>query len=263
MMNEYLKAKIECLWNDESEDISCVHEAMQKLNSGTLRIAQKIDGKWQVHDYLKKAILLFFKHTKSQIITGCHSEYFDKIPMKTNGWTEKNFAEAGFRLVPGAIVRYSAHVARSAIIMSSFVNVGAFIDEETLIDTNVLVGSCAQIGKKCHISDAVTIGGVLEPLQAAPVIIEDNCFIGVKCALAEGILVQEGAVLAAGTCITSSTRIIHRDTGEVIFGYVPPYSVVVPGSYPVNGINISCAVIVKQVSEQTRRKTSLNELLRL
>ncbi|MDR2794310.1 MAG: 2,3,4,5-tetrahydropyridine-2,6-dicarboxylate N-succinyltransferase [Holosporaceae bacterium] len=262
-MDENLKAEIERLWNEKSHDISCIHEAMQKLDSGTLRIAQKIDGKWHVHDYLKKAILLFFKHTGSKIISGSHCKYFDKIPMKTEGWTEKNFAEAGFRLVPGAIVRYSAHVARSAIIMSSFVNVGAFIDEETLVDTNALVGSCAQIGKKCHISDAVTIGGVLEPLQATPVVIEDNCFIGVKCALVEGILVQEGAVLAAGTCITSSTKIINRDTGEISYGCVPPYSVVVPGSYSTNGVNISCAVIVKQVSEQTRRKTSLNELLRL
>ncbi|MDR2682200.1 MAG: 2,3,4,5-tetrahydropyridine-2,6-dicarboxylate N-succinyltransferase, partial [Holosporaceae bacterium] len=230
---------------------------------GALRVAQKIDGKWQVNDYLKKAILLFFKHSRSQIIFGGHSTYFDKISMKTDGWSEKNFVNAGFRLVPGAIVRYSAHVARSAVIMSSFVNVGAFIDEETLIDTNALVGSCAQIGRKCHISDAVTIGGVLEPLQASPVIIEDNCFVGVKCSLTEGVVVQEGAVLAAGTCITSSTKIIHRETGAVSYGSVPPYAVVVPGSYPSSGLNIACAVIVKQVTEQTRRKTSLNELLRL
>ncbi|GHU12522.1 2,3,4,5-tetrahydropyridine-2,6-dicarboxylate N-succinyltransferase [Alphaproteobacteria bacterium] len=261
-MEEALKSGIEHLWNDNSGDLSCVQEAMSKLDSGELRIANKIDGKWQVNDYLKKAILLFFKHTRSEVISAGHCEYFDKVPMKTKDWTAEDFAKAGFRLVPGGVVRYSAHIAKSVVVMTSFINVGAFVDEGTLIDTNALVGSCAQIGKKCHISDAVTIGGVLEPLQATPVIVEDNCFIGVKCSLTEGMIVQEGAVLAAGTSITSSTKIINRETGEISYGNVPPYSVVVPGSYESNGLNICCAIIVKQVTEQTRAKTSINELLR-
>ncbi|GHU17629.1 2,3,4,5-tetrahydropyridine-2,6-dicarboxylate N-succinyltransferase [Alphaproteobacteria bacterium] len=263
-MNEIaLKSKIEDLWNGNSEDLSCIQEAMSKLDSGKLRIANKIDGKWQVNDYLKKAILLFFKHTKSEVISGSYCEYFDKVPMKTKNWSEEDFASAGFRLVPGSVVRYSAHIAKSVVVMTSFINVGAFVDEGTLIDTNALVGSCAQIGKKCHVSDAVTIGGVLEPLQATPVIVEDNCFIGVKSSLTEGVIVQEGAVLAAGASITSSTKIINRETGEVSYGNVPPYSVVVPGSYESNGLNICCAVIVKQVTEQTRAKISINELLRV
>jgi 2,3,4,5-tetrahydropyridine-2-carboxylate N-succinyltransferase len=263
-MMKNLKAKIEKLWGDGDGDDRCVHEAMAKLDSGELRIAERINDEWIVHDYLKKAILLFFKYTKSEIIDGGGCKYFDKIPLKTKDWSEEQFLHAGFRLAPGAVVRYSAHIAKSAVVMQSFINVGAFVDEGTMIDTNALVGSCAQVGKHCHISDAVTLGGVLEPLQAAPVIVEDNCFLGVKSSVTEGVIIGEGAVLAAGTHITSSTKIIDRDSGETIHGRVPPYAVIVPGTYPIsNGLGISCAVIVKRVTEQTRRKTSLNELLRL
>jgi 2,3,4,5-tetrahydropyridine-2-carboxylate N-succinyltransferase len=266
-MIESLKAEIEKLWNDGSDgncDVRCVHEAMAKLDSGELRVVEKIKGEWIVHDYLKKAILLFFRHTKSEIIDSGCCKYFDKVPLKTKDWSEEQFSRAGFRLVPGAVVRYSAHIAKSAVVMQSFVNVGAFVDEGTMIDTNALVGSCAQVGKHCHISDAVTLGGVLEPLQAVPVIVEDNCFIGVKSSVTEGVIIGEGAVLAAGTHITSSTKIIDRDSGKAINGQVPPYTVVVPGTYSTsNGLSIGCAVIVKRVTEQTRRKTSLNELLRL
>jgi 2,3,4,5-tetrahydropyridine-2-carboxylate N-succinyltransferase len=259
-----LKTDIEKLWNDGGNNLLCVREAMAKLDSGELRIAEKINGEWIVHDYLKKAILLFFRHTKPEIITVGGCKYFDKIPLKTKDWSEEQFLHAGFRLVPGAVVRYSAHIAKSAIVMQSFVNVGAFIDEGTMIDTNALIGSCAQVGKHCHISDSVTLGGVLEPLQAVPVIVEDNCFIGVKSSVTEGVIIGEGAVLAAGTNITSSTKIIDRDSGKITQGRVPPYTVVVPGTYTIsNGLGIGCAIIVKRVTEQTRRKTSLNELLRL
>jgi 2,3,4,5-tetrahydropyridine-2-carboxylate N-succinyltransferase len=247
------------LWAGKSEDdVSCVIEAMHKLNVGELKTVEKINGEWKLNDYLKKAILLYFRYAKSRII----ADGFDKIPLKTQNWKESDFISAGFRAVPGSVIRYSAYIARSVIVMPSFVNVGAFIDEETMIDTHALVGSCARVGKKCHISDGVTLGGVLEPLQAMPVIIEDNCFIGAKSAVLEGVLVEEGAVLAAGTILSASTRIIDRKTGEVFYGRVPSRSVVVPGTYISDNVGICCAVIVKRVDEQTRAKTSINELLR-
>jgi 2,3,4,5-tetrahydropyridine-2-carboxylate N-succinyltransferase len=231
---------------------------MNKLDRGELRIVEKTDGRWQINDYLKKAILLFFKHTKARAISGG----FDKVPLKTQDWSESDFINAGFRAVPGSIIRYSAYVAKSVVIMPSFVNVGAFIDEETMIDTHALVGSCAAVGKRCHISDGVTVGGVLEPLQASPVIIEDDCFIGAKSVVTEGVLIEEGSVLAAGTILSASSRIVDRETGEVSYGRIPPRSVVVPGTYSSGSVGIGCAVIVKRVDEQTRRKTSINELLR-
>ncbi|MDR1361927.1 MAG: 2,3,4,5-tetrahydropyridine-2,6-dicarboxylate N-succinyltransferase [Holosporaceae bacterium] len=259
-----LEASITKLWNDGAGDFSCVSEAMAQLDSGKLRVAEKNDGRWIVHDYLKKAILLFFRYTKAEIMDGVGCKYFDKIPLKTKDWSAEQFSLAGFRLVPGAVVRYSAHIGKSAIVMQSFVNVGAFVDEGSMIDTNVLVGSCAQVGKRCHISDGVTLGGVLEPLQSLPVIVEDNCFIGVKSSLTEGVVVGTGAVLAAGTHITSSTRIIDRSSGAVSNGQIPPYSVVVPGTYSTGDtLAINCAIIVKYVTEQTREKTAINELLRL
>ncbi|MDR2781229.1 MAG: 2,3,4,5-tetrahydropyridine-2,6-dicarboxylate N-succinyltransferase [Holosporaceae bacterium] len=255
-----LESRIEELWEGVAHDISCVYEAMDKLDSGELQVAGKVNGAWQVNNYLRKAILLYFKYTKAQVVAGC----FDKVPLKTRNWTESDFVSAGFRAVPGSIIRYSAYIAKSVVVMPAFVNVGAFIDEGTMIDTNSLVGSCARIGKKCHVSDGVTIGGVLEPPKAMPVIIEDNCFIGAKSAVLEGIIVEEGSVLAAGTILSESTRIIDRETGEVMYGRIPSRSVVVPGTYSSsNGVSIYCAVIVKRVNEQTRQKTSINELLRI
>lgn len=262
-MRNNLKNRIEDLWDGKTDDISCINEAMQGLDSGELRIVEKINGEFVVNDYLKKSILLFFKHTKATVMPGNGCSYFDKVPLKTTNWTEKDFLNAGFRMVPGSIVRYSAHISKSAVIMQSFINVGAFIGEGTMIDTNALVGSCAQIGKYCHISDGVTIGGVIEPLQANPVIIEDNCFIGVRSSVTEGVIVEEGAVLGAGTTLTASTKILNKSTGEITYGKIPAYSVVVSGAYPSDGVSLYCAVIIKSVNEQTRKKTSINDLLRI
>jgi 2,3,4,5-tetrahydropyridine-2-carboxylate N-succinyltransferase len=262
-VNISLGERIESLWREEHTDTSCISEAMALLDSGKLRIASRESGHWVVHEYLKKALLLFFKHTSSVIVEGDLCNYFDKIPPKTKGWSEKDFAKAKFRAVPGCTIRYGAHIGQSVVVMPAFVNTGAFVDDGTMIDSNALIGSCAQIGKNCHISDAVTIGGVIEPLQAAPVIIEDNCFVGVKSALAEGIILEEGVVLAAGVCLTGSTRIVDRETGAIAYGRVPAYSVVVPGTYSSGNIGLCCAVVVKKVTEQTRRKTAINELLRL
>jgi 2,3,4,5-tetrahydropyridine-2-carboxylate N-succinyltransferase len=257
-----LKDRVEEVWNGNSSDLSCVHEALEELNSGNLRIVDKIDGNLVVNDYLKKAILLFFKNSSSEVISSDLCSYFDKVPMKTQNWTKKDFLEAGFRAVPGCFIRYSSFIAKSVVVMPCFINVGSYIDEGTMIDSNALVGSCAQVGKNCHISDGVTIGGALEPLNDMPVIVEDNCFIGVRSSIVEGIIVGEGAVVAAGTHITSSTKIIDKDTGEITFGKIPPYSVVVPGSYPSGNVNLYCVVIIKRVDEKTREKTSINELLR-
>ena len=258
-----LKEKIEKIWDEELSDLTPVYEALEKLNKGELRIVEKQNGIWKVNDYLKKAILLYFKNSDSKIIDGNLCPFFDKVPLKTENWTAEDFKRSGFRAVPGNLVRYTAYIAKSVVLMPSFVNVGAYIDEGTMIDSNVLIGSCAQIGKNCHISDGVTVGGVLEPLQANPVIIEDNCFIGVKSAVTEGVVVEEGAVLATGTMLSASTKIIDRETGKIFYGKIPAYSVVVPGTYPSkNGVHLACAVIVKRVTEQTRRKTSINELLR-
>lgn len=261
-MSESLQNRIEKLWNGESADTSCVNEAMDALNCGALRVAEKKNDAYTINEYLKKAILLFFRYTNSSVMSCGGVNYYDKVPLKTQNWAEDDFVKAGFRAVPGSFIRYSAYIAKSVVVMPSFVNVGAFIDESTMIDTNALVGSCAQIGKKCHISDSVTIGGVLEPLQANPVIIEDNCFIGVKSAVTEGVIVGEGSVLAAGTTLTASTKIVDRSSGAVSYGKIPPYSVVVPGVYPSEGVNLACAVIVKRVDEKTRMKTSINDLLR-
>jgi 2,3,4,5-tetrahydropyridine-2-carboxylate N-succinyltransferase len=258
-----LKEKIDQIWNGKVADLSAMYEALKKLDKGELRIAEKKEGLWQVNDYLKKAILLYFKNSNSEIMRGETCSFFDKVPLKTKNWTKDDFEKSGFRSVPGSLVRYTAYVAKSVVLMPSFVNVGAYIDEGTMIDSNALVGSCAQIGKNCHISDGVTIGGVLEPLQANPVIIEDNCFIGVKSSVTEGVIVEEGAVLATGTMLSASTKIVDRETGEISYGKIPAYSVVVPGTYPSkNGVHLACAVIVKKVTEQTRRKTLINELLR-
>ena len=256
-----------------------VEAALALLDSGQARVAEKRDGDWIVHAWLKKAVLLSFRLNDNRVmgpaigvaVTGATSPgpWWDKVPTKFSGWTEDRFRAAGFRVVPGAVVRRSAYIAPGAVLMPSFVNVGAYVGEGTMIDTWSTVGSCAQIGKNCHISGGAGIGGVLEPLQANPVIIEDNCFIGARAEVAEGVIVGEGSVLSMGVYLGQSTKIIDRATGEVLYGRVPPYSVVVSGAMPGKplpngeaGPSLYCAVIVKRVDGQTRAKTSINELLR-
>jgi 2,3,4,5-tetrahydropyridine-2-carboxylate N-succinyltransferase len=242
-----------------------VEEALDLLDSGKLRVAEKRDGLWAVNQWLKKAVLLSFRLNDMQAVPGPGgSSWWDKVPLKTAGWGENHFRDAGFRAVPGSIVRRSAFIAPGVVLMPSFVNLGAYVDEGTMVDTWATVGSCAQIGKRCHISGGVGIGGVLEPLQAGPVVIEDDCFIGARAEVAEGVIVREGSVLSMGVYLGASTRIVDRASGKVSYGEVPPYSVVVSGSMPgaSGGPALYCAVIVKQVDEKTRAKTSINELLR-
>jgi 2,3,4,5-tetrahydropyridine-2,6-dicarboxylate N-succinyltransferase len=249
-----------------------VEEALALLDSGRARVAEKgADGNWQVNQWLKKAVLLSFRLNDNVMIEGAPggSSFWDKVPTKFEGWGENRFRDAGFRVVPGAIVRRSAHIGRGVILMPSFVNLGAFVGENTMVDTWVTVGSCAQIGKNVHISGGVGIGGVLEPLQAGPVIIEDNCFIGARSEVVEGVVVGEGSVISMGVFIGASTKIVDRSTGQIHIGKVPPFSVVVSGSLPGKplpdgqpGPSLYCAVIVKTVDAQTRSKTGINELLR-
>ncbi len=248
-----------------------VEAALDGLDSGRLRVAEKSDGGWKVHQWLKKAVLLSFRLNDMAEIPGGPgaAKWWDKVPSKFDGWSSNRFRDAGFRAVPGAIVRRSAYVAPNVVLMPSFVNVGAFVDSGTMVDTWATVGSCAQIGKNCHLSGGVGIGEVLEPLQAEPVIIEDDCFIGARSEVVEGVIVERGAVLAMGTFISSTTKIVDRNTGEIHLGRVPAYSVVVPGSLPGRplpdgspGPSLYCAVIVKTVDAQTRAKTAINELLR-
>jgi 2,3,4,5-tetrahydropyridine-2-carboxylate N-succinyltransferase len=243
-----------------------VGAALDALDSGRLRVAEKKDGEWQVHQWLKKAVLLSFRLNDNAAMSGGAggATWWDKVPTKFEGWTESHFRQAGFRAVPGSIVRRSAYIGKNVILMPSFVNVGAYVGDGTMVDTWATVGSCAQIGKSCHISGGAGIGGVLEPLQANPVVIEDNCFIGARSEVAEGVIVGEGSVLSMGVFLGASTKIVDRTTGEVSYGKVPPYSVVVPGSLPApnGGPSLACAVIVKRVDEKTRSKTSINELLR-
>ncbi len=249
-----------------------VNETLGLLDSGKLRVAEKgADGQWVVNQWAKKAVLLSFRLNDMEMIPGGPggSHWWDKVPSKFNNWGEAEFRAAGFRAVPGAIVRHSAFVGKGAILMPSFVNLGAYVDEGTMVDTWVTVGSCAQIGKNVHLSGGVGIGGVLEPLQAGPVIIEDNCFIGARSEIVEGVVVGEGSVISMGVFIGMSTKIVDRTTGEIHIGKVPPYSVVVSGSMPgkplpdgTPGPSLYCAVIVKRVDAQTRSKTSINDLLR-
>ncbi len=248
-----------------------VDRALAMLDKGSVRVAQKLEGDWVVQQWLKKAVLLGFLLNPMQTISGGPngSGWYDKVPSKFEGWDDYAFQDAGFRAVPNCVVRHSAHIAKGVVLMPSFVNVGAFVDEGTMVDTWVTVGSCAQVGKNVHLSGGVGIGGVLEPLQAGPVIIEDNCFIGARSEVVEGVVVEEGSVLSMGVFISQSTKIIDRNTGEIFRGRVPAYSVVVPGSMPGKplpdgspGPNLSCAVIVKRVDAQTRSKTSINDLLR-
>ena len=243
-----------------------VEEALELLDRGALRVAEKVDDAWNVNQWLKKAVLLSFRLNDMSVIGGGPggAKWWDKVSSKFEGWTAAKFRKAGFRAVPNCIVRHSAYIAPGVILMPSFVNLGAYVDSGTMIDTWATVGSCAQIGKNCHISGGAGIGGVLEPLQAGPVIIEDNCFIGARSEVAEGVIVRTGAVLSMGVYLGASTRIVDRDTGAIAQGEVPPNSVVVPGMLPGKngGPGLYCAVIVKRVDERTRSKTSINELLR-
>jgi 2,3,4,5-tetrahydropyridine-2-carboxylate N-succinyltransferase len=243
-----------------------VEGALGALDEGRLRVAEKVSGQWRVNQWLKKAVLLSFRLNDMAEIPGGPggAAWWDKVDSKFKDWGANRFRAAGFRAVPGSIVRRSAFIAKGAVLMPCFVNVGAHVGEGTMIDTWATVGSCAQIGKNCHISGGAGIGGVLEPLQANPVIIEDNCFVGARSEVAEGVIVGEGSVLAMGVFLGASTKIIDRTNGDVHYGRVPPYSVIVPGSLPAaaGGPALYCAVIVKRVDERTRAKTSINELLR-
>jgi 2,3,4,5-tetrahydropyridine-2-carboxylate N-succinyltransferase len=243
-----------------------VEAALDLLDCGKARVAEPSDGRWHVNQWLKKAVLLSFRLNDLRVILGGPggAAWWDKVPSKFDGWGENRFRTAGFRAVPGCVVRRSAYIAPGAVLMPCFINLGAWVGEGTMVDTWATVGSCAQIGSRCHISGGAGIGGVLEPLQAGPVIIEDDCFIGARSEVAEGVIVRRGSVLSMGVYIGASTRIVDRETGAILYGEVPPYSVVVPGSLPgaSGGPHLYCAVIVKRVDERTRAKTSINELLR-
>jgi 2,3,4,5-tetrahydropyridine-2-carboxylate N-succinyltransferase len=274
-----LAATIDAAWEARAEiGIStkgqvreAVELAVEMLDSGQARVAEKIDGEWVVNQWLKKAVLLSFRLTDNMIIANGPGEgvFWDKVPSKFEGWGENRFRAAGFRVVPPAAARKGSYIAPNVVLMPSFVNIGAYVDSGTMVDTWATVGSCAQIGKNVHLSGGVGIGGVLEPLQANPTIIEDNCFIGARSEVVEGVIIGEGSVLSMGVFISASTKIVDRATGQVHVGKVPPYSVVVPGSLPgkpfpdgTPGPSLSCAVIVKTVDAQTRSKTGINELLR-
>ncbi len=255
----------------QGEIRDAVNQTLALLDAGQIRICQKIDDIWQVNQWIKKAILLSFKLndnflSKHAVIDGNALTYFDKVPLKFSNWSEADFRQAGFRAVAGAVVRHSAFIAKNVVLLPSFVNLGAYVDEGTMIDTWATIGSCAQIGKNCHISGGAGIGGVLEPLQANPVIIEDDCFIGARSEIAEGVLIEKGSVISMGVFIGASTKIIDRESGEIFYGRVPAYSVVVPGNISSNkgdkNVSLYAAVIVKKVDEKTRSKTSINELLR-
>jgi 2,3,4,5-tetrahydropyridine-2-carboxylate N-succinyltransferase len=277
-MHDHLITAIEAAWEDRASVTpghpvgEAVEAALALLDSGAVRVAQPDgNGGWQVNQWLKKAVLLSFRLNDNAVVDGgaASAPAYDKVPLKFTGWGENRFREAGFRVVPGAVVRRGAHISKGAVLMPSFVNIGAYVGENTMIDTWATVGSCAQIGANVHISGGAGIGGVLEPLQAEPVIIGDNAFIGARAEVAEGVRVGEGAVLSMGVYLGASTKIVDRATGEVHMGAVPPYAVVVPGSMPGKplpdgsmGPSLYCAVIVKTVDAQTRSKTGINELLR-
>ena len=273
-MSEHLSRVIDEAWDarealgpsTRGEIRDVVEQTLDGLDSGRFRIAEKRAGEWHVHQWMKKAVLLSFRLNDMKAITGAPggAYWWDKVESKFASWNEARFREAGFRAVPGAVVRRSAFISKGVVLMPCFVNVGAHVGENTMIDTWATVGSCAQIGRNCHISGGTGIGGVLEPLQAGPVIIEDDCFIGARSEVAEGVIVGEGSVLSMGVFIGQSTKIVDRETGEISYGRVPPFSVVVPGSLPhaPDKPALACAVIVKRVDARTRAKTSINELLR-
>jgi len=273
-----LQTEIEAGWAARSEVTvetrgplrTAVEESLRRLDSGDARVAEKIEGHWVVHQWLKQAILLSFRLSPNKMMRagalgGEFGPWWDKVPGKFEGWGEAQFEAAGFRAVPGCVVRHGAFIDRDVVLMPSFVNIGARVGAGTMVDTWATVGSCAQIGRNVHLSGGVGIGGVLEPLQAAPTIIEDDCFIGARSEVVEGVIVGQGSVLSMGVFLSASTRIVDRKTGETHRGVVPPYSVVVPGALPDphgTGPSLACAVIVKTVDAQTRSKTSVNELLR-
>jgi 2,3,4,5-tetrahydropyridine-2-carboxylate N-succinyltransferase len=274
MSNAQLEAAIEAAWDARDgitpatggETREAIEATLNALDHGEIRVAEKQeDGNWSVNQWAKKAVLLGFRIKDMELHDGGPqgSGWWDKVDSKFKGWGTAEFSEAGFRAVPNAVVRKSAYIAPGVVLMPSFVNLGAYVDSGTMVDTWATVGSCAQIGKNVHLSGGAGIGGVLEPLQAGPVIIEDNCFIGARAEVAEGVIVREGSVLGMGVYLGQSTKIVDRETGEVFYGEVPPYSVVVAGTMPSkNGVNLYCAVIVKRVDAKTRSKTGINELLR-
>lgn len=274
-MSDALQATIDRAWegreqlgvSTQGEVRDAVEQVIALLDSGKARVAEKGPDGWRVNQWLKKAVLLSFRLNPMEAIAGGPggANWWDKVPSKFAGWGETEFGQAGFRAVPGAIVRRGAFVGKGAVLMPSFVNIGAYVDEGTMVDTWATVGSCAQIGRNVHISGGAGIGGVLEPLQAGPVIIEDDCFIGARSEVAEGVVIEQGAVLSMGVFIGASTKIVDRETGETFMGRVPAYSVVVPGTLPPKkegAPSLACAVIVKRVDARTRSKTSINELLR-
>lgn len=274
MPNSQLETAIEAAWEardtispaTQGEVREAIEDTLTALDSGKLRVAElRENGEWHVNQWAKKAVLLSFRLNDMEMIEGSNgdSNWWDKVPSKWHGWGENQWRAAGFRAVPGSIVRRSAYIAPGVVLMPSFVNIGAYVGEGSMVDGWATVGSCAQIGKHVHLSGGVGIGGVLEPMQAGPTIIEDNCFIGARSEVVEGCIVREGSVLGMGVFIGKSTKIVDRETGEVMFGEVPPYSVVVAGSMPSkNGVNLYAAIIVKRVDERTRSKTSINDLLR-
>jgi 2,3,4,5-tetrahydropyridine-2-carboxylate N-succinyltransferase len=244
--------------------LAAIQSVIRELDAGTARIAEKINGQWVVHEWLKKAVLLYFKTHDNVAMSAGYTQFYDKVPLKFQGLSEAELKASGVRVVPHAIARTGAYVAPNCILMPSYINIGAYVDSGTMVDTWATVGSCAQIGKNVHLSGGVGIGGVLEPLQASPTIIEDNCFIGARSEVVEGVIVEEGSVISMGVFIGQSTRIYHRETGVISYGRIPAGSVVVPGNLPsADGkYSLYCAVIVKQVDAKTRAKTSLNDLLR-
>jgi len=269
LINQAWKQKDQLSSRSTGEMVEAVRSILVQMDSGKIRVAEKIDGTWTVNEWAKKAILLSFRINDCFLIHDHQSPSFDKVPLKFEEWNEDFFRGAKFRIVPGAIVRHSAYISKDVVLMPSFTNMGAYVDQGTLVDTGARIGSCAQVGANCHISGGVGLGGVLEPLQANPVIIEDNCFIGANSEIAEGVIVEEGSVLGMNVMLGSSTKIVNRNTGDISYGRIPPYSVVVPGALPGKslpngnlGPSLACAVIIKQVDEKTRSKTTINELLR-
>ncbi len=273
MSQSQMQDIIEKAWNDRAslspakaprEISTAVAETIEQLDRGTLRVAEKINGKWVTHEWIKKAVLLSFRLQDNFVMKDGYSQFYDKVHSKFSDFTAREFQDCGFRVVPPAAVRKGSYIAKNVVLMPSFVNIGAYVDESTMVDTWATVGSCAQIGKNVHLSGGVGIGGVLEPLQANPTIIEDNCFVGARSEIVEGVVVEAGSVISMGVFIGQSTKIFNRQTGEIIYGRVPAGSVVVTGSLPDPGgkCNLNCAVIVKQVDAQTRAKTSINDLLR-
>jgi len=266
IINEAWENKSQVNSKSNKKLLKTISETIELLDSGKIRVAEKKNSSWITNQWVKKAILLSFRVNEMKTSKGPYSTWFDKIEGKTQKWDKKKLIKAGFRSVPNGVVRKGAFIAKNVILMPSFVNLGAYVDEGTMIDTWASVGSCAQVGKNCHISGGAGIGGVLEPMQANPTIIEDNCFVGARSEVVEGVIVGEGSVLSMGVFIGKSTKIVNRSTGEILFGKIPPYSVVVPGSLPSksnpDGPALYCVVIIKQVDEKTRSKTSINDLLR-